>query len=223
MLTILSDCVLAHDGVLVDYVGDELMAMWGAPSVQPDHADRACRAAMDMLSQVEPIGEKWKEIVPNRFGFGIGINSGPASVGNTGSQRKFKYGPLGNTVNVASRVQGITKQIGVPALITAETRRQLSSGGSLTRRLAEVQVVGIDETIELYQLCRSEESDLVERYENALTAFEQDELNNAAGHLASLVRDYPKDRPTLILLSRTVEHLSQGEGKIDTVWRLTQK
>ncbi len=224
VLTALSECVLNHDGVLVDYVGDELMAMFGAPAHQPDHAQRACRAAMEMLSQIVPLGKKWKDTVPNRFGFGIGINSGTASVGNTGSQKKFKYGPLGNTVNLASRVQGITKQIGVPGLITGETANAIGREDFQIRRLAKVRVVGIEGPIDLFQLCENHQHrELCVEYEKALMAFEQRDLNLAARLLASVLQDYPADRPTIILLNRTAEILSQSEREFDTVWSLTQK
>ncbi len=225
VLTTLSQCVLAHDGVLVDYIGDELMAMWGAPGEQVDHACRACSAAIDMLAQIGPLCEKWKAIVPESFDLGIGINSGPASVGNTGSKQKFKYGPIGNSVNLASRVQGITKQVGIPGLITGHTAAQLSNtSGFRLRRLAKVRVVGIAQPIDLYELQASQDSqDLCSRYEEALCAHESGDLKRAAGGLASLVQDYPDDRPTLILLSRAVELLTQPDREFDPVWNLTTK
>jgi adenylate cyclase len=225
ILTALSECVLAHDGVLVDYIGDELMAMWGAPGEQEDHAERACRAALDMLKLIGPLGEKWKAVVPEGFGLGIGINSGPASVGNTGSKNKFKYGPIGNTVNVASRVQGITKQLGVPGLITGQTAELAQRAPQFqTRRLATVRVVGIASPLDIYQLCQSEsQRNLCTRYEEALQAYETGELQLAAGRLAALVQDYPDDRPTIILLSRAVELLTQPDRDRSPVWSLTQK
>src|SRR5207302_9074849 len=105
----LSECVLAHQGVLVDYIGDELMAMWGAPGVQPDHAKLACRAGLAMLESLPRLNEHWLSVLEEPMGLGVGINTGLARVGNTGTQRKFKYGPLGGTVNLASRVQGANK------------------------------------------------------------------------------------------------------------------
>ncbi len=151
VLTELSQCVMKTDGVLVDYVGDELMAMWGAPAEQTDHANRACRSAVEMLKLIDPLRERWKEITPDRFGFGIGINTGMARVGNTGSRVKFKYGPLGNTVNLASRVQGITKKLGVAALITESTAEAIGRAFDY-RRLAVVRPLGIVEPVGLHEL-----------------------------------------------------------------------
>ena len=225
IFTTLSECVLAHDGVLVDYIGDELMAMWGAPGDQPDHAARACRAALDMLQQIVPLGEKWQSILQAPFGLGIGINSGQASVGNTGSTKKFKYGPLGNTVNIASRLQGITKQIGVSGLISGQTADLARSVGQFPlRRLAKVRVVGIAQPLDVVELCQQAfPRDLAARYEAALGSYEDGDLQVAAGRLASLVQDYPDDRPTIILLSRTVEKLTQPDRAFDPVWNLSQK
>jgi adenylate cyclase len=225
VLTTLSECVLAHDGVLVDYIGDELMAMWGAPGEQPDHAARACRAALDMLSQIGPLGEKWQSILPAPFGLGIGINSGQASVGNTGSAKKFKYGPLGTTVNIASRMQGITKQLGVSALVSGDTAVLARRSGQFqTRRLAKVRVVGIAQPLDVFELYADPaQRDLAVRYEAALLSFEAGDLQIAAGRFASLVQEYPDDRPTIIMLSRTVEMLTQPQRAFDPVWSLVQK
>ncbi len=225
IFTTLSECVLAHDGVLVNYIGDELMAMWGAPGNQLDHAARACRAALEMLEQVGPLGDKWSRILQAPFGIGIGINSGQASVGNTGSTKKFIYGPLGNTVNMASRMQGITRQIGVSGLISGKTAEQASRDGQFpTRRLAKVRVVGIAQPFDVFELCQEAfPRDLATRYEAALSSYEEGELQVAAGRLASLVQEYPDDRPTIILLSRTVEMLTQPDRLKEPVWNLSHK
>ena len=128
VMGVLSDCVLAHAGVLVDYIGDELVAMWGAPAAQPEHARLACLAAIDMLKAVPGINQRWSTTLQEPMALGIGVNSGIARVGNTGSHHKFKYGPLGNTVNLASRVQGATKYLRSPILVTGSTHSQLGSG-----------------------------------------------------------------------------------------------
>ena len=121
----LSECVLAADGVLVDYLGDELMAMWGAPIAQVDHADLACRAAKEMIQSLPDISERWQAELGCSVELGIGINSGVARVGNTGSRQKFKYGPLGDTVNVASRVQGASKYLGADCLFRRTVDRNI--------------------------------------------------------------------------------------------------
>ena len=152
VLSTLSDCVLAHDGVVVDYIGDELLAMWGAPEPQPDHAERACRAAIEMMGCLTALNERWQGPLGEAMGFGIGVNTGIARVGNTGSRRKFKYGPLGDTVNVASRVQGASKYFKSSLLITRATRDRLGPEFQ-ARRLGNARVVNIAEAIALFELC----------------------------------------------------------------------
>lgn len=226
VLTELSLCVMRHDGVLVDYVGDELMAMWGAPGEQLDHAERACLAACEMLSQTEPLRKRWSEVTPDGFGFGIGINTGVARVGNTGSRIKFKYGPLGNVVNVASRVQGVTKQAGVRALITASTASAISGQRFDLRRIATVSVVGIKEPIALHQLAYQEAPTwrvMRDKYESALALYESRDYGGAARQLATLVHEFPEDQPNLILLGRVVEALTDKTKPADPVWHLRSK
>ncbi len=225
VLTDLSQCVMRHDGVLVDYIGDELMAMFGMPGNQPDHAIRACKAACEMIEQVQPLRERWKEITPDGFGVGIGINSGMARVGNTGSRIKFKYGPLGNTVNMASRVQGVSKQVGVTALITAETAKAIGNKFP-TRRLARVQMVGIQEPVDIFQLEPSNTPSwlqLQSKYEAALKAFESNDLTNSARQLAAILHEFPEDRPSLILLGRAVDRLTHRTQETESVWVLDRK
>ncbi len=225
VLTELSECVQRNNGVLVDYVGDELMAMWGAPAEQPDHATLACRSAVEMLRLIEPLRERWKEITPDRFGFGIGINTGMARVGNTGSKVKFKYGPLGPTVNLASRVQGITKKLGVAALITDSTARAIGRVFDF-RRLAVVRPVGIQESVVLHELRANADEDwrdMSQRYEQALTAFENTDLTGAARQLASLVHQHPDDNPSVVLLGRVVDALTRRVEKVDPVWVMDSK
>lgn len=225
VLTELSQCVTNTNGVLVDYIGDELMAMWGAPAEQHDHALRACESAVQMLRRIGPLREKWDEIIPDHFGIGIGINTGIARVGNTGSQIKFKYGPLGNMVNLASRVQGITKKFGVPVLITDSTVAAID-GAFENRRLATVKPFGFSDTVTIHELQTDATRawpDIARRYEVALECFGNGDLSEAAKLLAALVHDHPNDNPSVVLLGRVVEALTHRGRKLDTVWVMDSK
>ncbi|HEX8202817.1 MAG TPA: adenylate/guanylate cyclase domain-containing protein [Isosphaeraceae bacterium] len=221
----LSDCVLKYEGVLVDYIGDELMAMWGAPEDQPDHARLACLAALDMLEMIPRLNAKWGPTLGTAMDIGIGINTGAARVGNTGSRQKFKYGPLGNTVNLASRVQGATKYLKAGLLITESTRAKLGESFP-SRRLCSVSVVNIKQPVDLHELVpagRPEWDDLRQRYELALVAFERKEFSNAAGILGNLLAEYRLDGPSILLLSRVVPCLVEEPLEFDPVWKLPGK
>jgi adenylate cyclase len=221
----LSDCVIQHRGVLVDYIGDELIAMWGAPEELPDHGTYACRAALAMLERMPALSAQWGPIIGEPTSYAIGINTGRARVGNTGSKRKFKYGPLGNTVNLASRVQGATKFVRTPLVITGATAAEIGKEFP-TRRLCSVEVVNITEPIDLYELRAAEDEawlQLKTRYESALRAYEQADFHAATRILGNLLTDYPADGPTVILLSRAVDRLARDHEDFSPVWRLTGK
>ncbi|QEG40553.1 adenylate/guanylate cyclase domain-containing protein [Roseimaritima ulvae] len=224
VLTELSECVLQHDGVLVDYVGDELLAMWGAPGPQADHAQRAVAAAIDMLAKRRPLSDRWHDVVVEEFGFGIGLSTGQARVGNTGSQLKFKYGPLGSTVNIGSRFQGATKYFRVPALATERTVEAMAPASY--RRLGQIQVVGIPEPLMAFEIgdnSAAEFAELKEQYEAALDAFEAQRFFEAARRLSSLLERFPKDAPTVLLLSRVVDQLARPGDQFSPVWKLEGK
>jgi adenylate cyclase len=224
VMGVLSDSVLDHQGVLVDYIGDELMAMWGAPTTQPDHASRACRAALDMLEKLPAMVAKWKPILGEEFDLGIGLNTGTARVGNTGTIRKFKYGPLGTTVNLASRVQGATKHFRARLIITGQTKAAIEDGFA-TRRLGKVRVINIGEPVELYELVPidyPEWSTIQHAYESALNHFEAGHFRPASLLLANIQVNHPSDGPSLILLSRVINALCEAEP-FDAVWTLASK
>jgi adenylate cyclase len=221
----LSECVLAEHGVLVDYLGDELIAMWGAPEPQPDQAERACRAALAMLERLDALNARWREVLGDPMDLGIGINTGRARVGNTGSRRKFKYGPLGNTVNLASRVQGATKYLKARLLITGTTRARLDPDLP-ARRLGKVLVVNIAEPVELFELAPPQQpgwNELRMAYEEALVQFEAKDFRKCARTLGNLVTEYRDDGPALVLMSRAVSHMVEEPEDFDPALKLPGK
>ena len=125
-------------------------------------------------------------------------------MGNTGSRRKFKYGPLGDTVNVASRVQGASKYFKASLVVTRATRDRLGPGFQF-RRLGTARVVNIAEPIELFELCppgQPESCELCSAYEEGLAAFEAREFRKATGILGRLVSVHRDDGPSFALLAR---------------------
>lgn len=221
----LSECILEHEGVVVDYIGDELMAMWGAPEPQVDHAVRAVRAALSMLERLPAISQEWSADLQETMDLGIGINTGKARVGNVGSRFKFKYGPLGNTVNLASRVQGANKYLKTRVLLTGNTFRLLN-GLLPVRRVGAIRVVNIHEPTTLYEPVGAlgpKGNDLKLGYEDALAFFERKEFLQTTRILGRLMPDYPTDGPSLVLMSRAVQCLVEEPEHFDPVWELPGK
>jgi adenylate cyclase len=229
MMERLTERIVEHGGVIVDYAGDGILAMWNAPVKQPDHAARACRAALAMLGELPALNARWGEAA-GTLALGIGINTGEALVGNTGSRRKFKYGPHGHTVNLASRVQDATKKLGLPLLITASTRERLPAQ-LLTRRIGRIVLPGVREPIVAYELFGEGGSPewLSRRdiYESALALFESGQWSRACQTLMPLLDDNGQrpgyDTPTLKLMRRAWECLETRPSPFDAVIEVSVK
>ncbi len=204
-----SECVISRGGVLVDYVGDAVMAMWGAPQIQENHAELACLTAIDILERLPALNSEWESKIGEEVHFSIGINSGPARAGNAGSDQKFKYGPLGKTVNLASRVQGATKYFKNQVLVTRTTADQVRDKFNV-RKLCDARVINVHEPVGLCELSREENQKLKRVYENALKKFETGEFRIAARLLSHLLEEFPEDGPTQVLLSRCVKSICDG-------------
>lgn len=224
----LTECVRGHDGSVVDYAGDGLMAMWNAPLDQPDHAAKACRAALAMLAALPRIDADWHDRLGVPLKIGIGLNTGPAMVGNTGSRSRFKYGPLGHTVNLASRVESATKQMGVPLVITGFTKGHLLDSFA-TRRLCKVRVVGIQAPVDFHELyAEAAPAEWLARrdaFEKALEMYETGQFGVACRSVYPLLANQEGhyDIPCLNLASRAVEAIRNPPEKHDGVWELTNK
>jgi len=223
-------CVEEQEGVVVDYSGDAMMAMWNAPADQPEHVSQACRAALSMLEELPALSSRWSARLNRPLQLGVGLNTGPALCGNIGSTHKFKYGPLGHAVNVAARVEGATKQLGVPLLITGSTQALLR-GPYQSRRLCKARVVGIKEAVDLYELHFGESitPQWVTRcleYENALQLYESGKFSEACRVLANVLAaqsDKEQDGPSLSLMARAIDALKSPPDSFDGVLELHRK
>ncbi len=231
VMNLLSDCVRKHHGVLVDFIGDEMFAMWGAPLPQPEHARLCCRAAMEMIVRLPEATHAWQNVVREPIKLGIGINSGKAWVGNTGSTHKFKYGPLGSTVNAASRVQGATRFLRSDICITGNTLALLADreGGSSefpVRRLCRGRLLNIPDPFDIYELQPAATDDwreVTKIYEEALENFEAERFRLASRLIGKVLSQSNDDGPSLVLLSRAVECWETPPNPFSPVWNLPAK
>ena len=221
----LSKCVVERGGVVVDYVGDALMAMWGAPTEQPDQAVLACHAAVAMLSSLPGLNERWLPRIHQETQVGIGVHSGIAQVGNIGSTHKLKYGAFGHTVNLASRVQGVNKYLRTSLLVTQATHDRLSAG-FLSRRVCAVRVVNMEAPIDLFEIFVTDDErtrTLCQLYEKALGEYEAQQFRRAARTLGDYLPNYEEDGPSHSLLWRAVNWLVNPEPVFDRAWEMTGK
>lgn len=128
----MSDAILDHGGTVVSYMGDGIMAVFGAPVAQDDHADRALAAAREMLRRLPSLGD---------LRMGVGLSTGPVMSGTVGSERRLEYAAVGDTTNTAARLEAMTKDAGVPILIADSTKQALRDPEGL-RSFGEVEVRG---------------------------------------------------------------------------------
>jgi adenylate cyclase len=152
-LTPMTDIIVqGHQGTLDKYIGDAIMAFWGAPRPQPDHALRACKAALAMLVELDRLRAGWRAQGLPDIDVGIGLNTGPMSVGFVGSQDRFyNYTILGDAVNLASRLEGANRPYGTRIIIGPETWAQVKDQ-VVVRQLDLVRVKGKREPVRIYEL-----------------------------------------------------------------------
>lgn len=153
-LTEMSDAILDNGGTLVAYMGDGIMAVFGAPIEAEDHADRALTAAREMLRKRLPRFNRWlrKNGFQHDFRMGIGLSSGPLMSGTVGSSRRLEYAAIGDTTNTASRLESMTKQTSHSILISEATRRLLRQPPNDLVFVDEVEVPGKRSKIKLWTL-----------------------------------------------------------------------
>jgi adenylate cyclase len=150
----MSDTILNHGGTLVAYMGDGIMAVFGAPIEQPDHADRALRAAREMLWERLPAFNEWikSEELGEGFRMGIGLNSGSVMSGNVGSERRLEYTAIGDTTNTASRLEGMTKGTPHQLFVSDTTRSRLKDEAEDLVYVGELEVRGRTAKVKLWSL-----------------------------------------------------------------------
>jgi adenylate cyclase len=139
----MSEAVMGHGGTLISYLGDGIMAVFGAPLAQDDHADRALAAAREMLDVRLPRFNAWlgERGFGEPLGMGVGLNSGHVMSGHVGSERRVEYTAVGDTTNLAARLEAMTADAGVELLLSEATRSRLRAPDGL-RPVGELPVRG---------------------------------------------------------------------------------
>lgn len=143
--------VMKEEGYVDKYIGDGIMAFWGAPIDQKDQADRAVRTAQAMIRRLRELQDQWRAAGYPIFDIGIGINLGVATVGNMGSSKHFDYTAVGDTVNAASRLEQLTKTYANHIIISESTKNQLEIRPPL-KDLGEVKVIGKENPVHIYEV-----------------------------------------------------------------------
>lgn len=226
-LSDMSECVFREKGTIDKFIGDAVMAIFGAPVPQEDHADRACRVALDMINSLKAFNQHNEGFGDNPLVIGIGINTGPMTVGNFGSAKRFDYTVIGDEVNLASRMEGLTKYFGVNIIISEATLRACQSGDFVTRPLAKVRVKGKENAVEVHELVglfggQSPLDTSLKTWNMALKAYLAENLEEAKQLFTEYIAEFPNDASALMYLDRCEKAISDP-STYESVLTMTQK
>ncbi|MFW6234886.1 MAG: CHASE2 domain-containing protein [Spirochaetota bacterium] len=230
-LSAMSDIVLDVRGTIDKYEGDAIIAFFGAPIEDLDHAVHACESAIKMKRTELELNERFLAdgMSPTPLATRIGINTGDMVVGNMGTERKMDYTIMGHSVNLAARLEGVNKQYG-SFILTSEATRARCGNRFLFRAFDQVRVVGVTEPVQLYELLdeRSEASsgliERVEAFEAALELFRGRRFAEAKKIFSDLLKQNADDGPSKTYLKRCTAYLeTPPPDKWDGVYNLTQK
>lgn len=216
-LTVMSDIVLEEKGTIDKYIGDAIVSFFGAPVDLPDHASRACLAAVRMIEAEGRLNEEFKAAgdVPMEIHTRIGINTGAMVVGNMGTDNKMNYTIMGNDVNLAARLEGVNKQYGTWILVS-ESTWNATNGMFLGRKLDRVRVVGINTPVQLYNIVgvRSEASGelaaFVEKFNHAVDAYREKRFSDSLLLFTKCAELDPNDAASKVFLDRVKDILKAG-------------
>ena len=207
-LSEMTDIVLHYGGYLDKYEGDAIVAIWGVPVQQDDHAIRACIAALDMQQRMRQLRKKWNKIKQPQFEIRIGINSGPMIAGNIGGRERFDYTAIGDSVNLASRLEGVNKVYNTEIIISEETR-EFVNHDLILRELDFIRVKGREQKVRIYEVLGAKNDPVepefnacLKHYSNGLEAYRLKRWVQAFDHFQNARQAAPDDGPSNELLRR---------------------
>lgn len=227
-LTVMTDLVFYHRGLLDKYIGDAIMAVYGAPLAQEDHPLRVCLTALDMIAELEKLKKQWKAQKKPQLDIRIGINSGYAVVGNMGSKKRFDYTVMGDNVNLASRLEGINKIYDTSIIISEYTFERVK-GEMACRELDQVRVKGKTIPVKIYELIGlkgkdQEREEMALEFEMGLNTIREMNWGKALTIFKNIKGRCPDDLPTDIYIGRVMEALvSPPPADWDGVFEVTNK
>ncbi|MDD5476136.1 MAG: adenylate/guanylate cyclase domain-containing protein [Syntrophales bacterium] len=227
-LTAMTDKVFKQEGLLDKYMGDAIMAVYGAPLDQPDHALRACRTALDMMDAMKVLQAKWTEEGKPVLDIGIGINTGDMVVGNMGSEMRFDYTVMGDSVNLGSRLEGINKEYGTNIVISEFTYEKIKDQLQC-RELDQVQVKGKNRPVKIYELLgplgdSGHDYSFLPLFEKGLSMYRQCQWDSAIESFENVLEIKPGDFASQMYIDRCKElRGNPPESGWDCVFRMTKK
>ncbi len=206
------EVIFKYDGTLDKFVGDEIMALFGAPYYLEDHAQRACLTAVEMVDQLREIQKRWSADRKSYFSIGIGINTGKVIVGNLGSKQLFDYTVIGDQVNLGARLEGANKEYQT-TIIISEATYNLVKDKAKVRELDLVRVVGKTIPIRIFELRgmnsipQIEQDYIIDVFTEGLQAYRERRWADALKSFRRVLRYFPSDGPSRIYTVRCLDFI----------------
>jgi adenylate cyclase len=218
-LSAMTEIIFKNDGTVDKYEGDAIMAFWGAPVTQADHALRACLSALQMEEQLAFIRSSWKQQGKPSLNVRIGVNTGEMVVGNMGSMGKFNYTVIGDSVNLASRLEGANKQYKSNILVSERTY-DLVKEWILGRELDLITVKGRSTPLKIFELLQVNSNTVDERlqqllsnYSSGLSLYRERKWKAAIARFKEALRFREGDYPSLLYIERATHYLVKPPPK----------
>ncbi|MFQ5754276.1 MAG: adenylate/guanylate cyclase domain-containing protein, partial [bacterium] len=228
-LTTMTEIIFQNAGTLDKFVGDEIMAIYGAPHPYKNHAEKACATALEMVARLRALQRNWSEQKLDYFQIGIGINTGKVILGNLGSSQLFDYTVIGDDVNLGARLEGANKQYGTTIIISEFTYKAVRKK-ALVRELDLVRVKGKRKPVRIFELCGlgtipAIEKDLViDVYTQALNYYKEYKWYQALTEFKRILRYFPTDGPTRVYIKRCLDFIEDPPPENwDGVYEFTTK
>ncbi len=227
-LTPMTDIVLKHNGTLDKFIGDAIMAFFGAPLELRDHPRRACVTALEMVYKLKELNKEWLSRGWPEIKIGIGINTGEVAVGNMGSQSRFDYTVMGDNVNLASRLEGTNKVYGTTIIISEFTHKEIDSDEIFCRELDYVKVKGKKKPVRIFEVIDfTKEVDdnfrkVKELFEEGLALYRGGYFERALEKFKEVL-NYKEDRPSKVFIDRCKELINNPPSDWDGVYVMKSK
>lgn len=217
--TPMTGIVLRSKGVLDKYIGDAIMAFWGAPLELENSADTAAQASIDMLYALDQLRSDFKKKGLPDIDIGIGLNTGPMSVGNMGSVERFTYTVMGDAVNLGSRLEGLTKEYGIKIMLSEFTHRRLTPGKFFTRDLDDIRVKGKNEPVKVFHLMRPDffpNPEMIKKFvgsfEEGRRYYKEQNWNAAKSSFSACLQMKPDDKASTMYIDRIDHYIEESPG-----------
>jgi adenylate cyclase len=207
----ISKTILVNKGTIDKYIGDSVMAFWGAPVSAKNHAAMACHSAVRIQNILNSIFHKWRNTGLEPFYTRIGIHTGEVIVGNMGYEERLNYTVIGDSVNLASRLEGVNKVYGTKILVSQNTWEQCKDLFEF-RHIDRIAVVGRQEGIDIYELYAEKNNideslqKLFRIYEKGLDFYFNRDWQNAYSHFCAVLKYRPSDEPAKLMQSRCLQY-----------------